>query len=136
MPIRHGWAPAMDLREVRTFVTVADLGTVSRAAQHLHITQPALSRQIANLEDELGLRLFDRVGRRLLLTSAGAQLLKECRGLLSYSRAPPEHAEGRWSGGVETLRVSAAPPPRAARGLRMPRRSATCCPGMPNGSFP
>jgi len=99
----------MDLREVRTFVTVADLGTVSRAAQHLHITQPALSRQIANLEDELGLRLFDRVGRRLLLTSAGAQLLKECRGLLSYSRALREQAEGLKRGDAGMLRVSASP---------------------------
>src|ERR1051325_9366956 len=109
MPIRHGWAPAMDLREVRTFVTVADLGTVSRAAQHLHITQPALSRQIANLEDELGLRLFDRVGRRLLLTSAAAQLLKECRGLLSYSRAPREQGEDLNGGEAGMLPVSAAP---------------------------
>ena len=99
----------MDLREVRTFVTVADLGTVSRAAQHLHITQPALSRQIANLEDELGLRLFDRVGRRLLLTSEGAQLLKECRGLLSYSRALHEQAEGLKRGDAGMLRVSASP---------------------------
>ncbi len=99
----------MDLRKVRTFVAVADLGTVSKAAEQLHITQPALSRQIADLEDELGLRLFDRVGRRLLLTSEGAQLLKECRGLLSYSRAVREQAEGLKRGDAGMLRVSASP---------------------------
>lgn len=99
----------MDLREVRTFVAVADLGTVSRAAEHLHITQPALSRQIANLEGELGLNLFDRVGRRLLLTSEGAQLLGECRGLLNYSLAVRERAEGLKRGDAGMLRVSATP---------------------------
>ena len=65
----------MDLKHLRTFVTVAELGTVSRAALQLRITQPALSRQIADLERELGLTLFDRVGRRLLLTGEGDQLL-------------------------------------------------------------
>ena len=99
----------MDLREVRTFVGVADLGTVSRAAEQLHITQPALSRQIANLESELGLRLFDRVGRRLLLTSEGAQLLQQCRGLLSYSQAVREQADGLKRGDAGMLRVSASP---------------------------
>ncbi len=99
----------MDLREVRTFVAVADLGTVSKAAERLHITQPALSRQIAGLEDELGLRLFDRVGRRLLLTSEGAQLLKDCRGLLNYSRGVREQAEGLKRGDAGMLRVSASP---------------------------
>jgi len=100
---------AMDLRQVHTFVAVADLGTVSRAAERLHITQPALSRRIADLEDELGLRLFDRVGRRLLLTSEGAQLLKDCRGLLNYSRAVREQAEGLKRGDAGVLRVSASP---------------------------
>ena len=57
----------MDLRRARTFVTVAELGTVSRAALHLRIAQPALSRQINDFEQELGFKLFDRVGRRLLL---------------------------------------------------------------------
>jgi DNA-binding transcriptional LysR family regulator len=99
----------MDFRQVRGFVATADLGTVSRAAQHLHITQPALSRQIANLEEELGLKLFDRVGRRLLLTSEGAQLLRECRGLLNYSRAVRERAEGLKRGDAGVLRVSASP---------------------------
>ena len=69
----------MDLRHVRTFVTIAELGTVSRAAEHLRIAQPALSRQIGDLEKELGIKLFDRVGRRLLLTGEGEQLLTDCR---------------------------------------------------------
>ena len=99
----------MDLREIRTFVTVADLGGVSRAAERLYITQPALSRRIAGLEAELGLRLFDRVGRRLLLTSEGAQLLQECRGLLSYTSAVRERAEGLRRGDAGLLRVSASP---------------------------
>jgi len=99
----------MDLRHVRTFVTVAEVGTVSRAAERLHVAQPALSRQIANLEDELGLKLFDRVGRRLMLTSEGERLLNDCRGLLNYARAVGEQAQVLRRGDVGVLRVSASP---------------------------
>lgn len=99
----------MDLRHVRTFVTVAEVGTVSRAAERLHVAQPALSRQIAQLEDELGLKLFDRVGRRLLLTSGGEQLLNDCRGLLNYARALGERAQVLQHGDVGVLRVWASP---------------------------
>jgi DNA-binding transcriptional LysR family regulator len=99
----------MDLRHVRTFVTVAEIGTVSGAAERLHVAQPALSRQIALLEEELGLKLFDRVGRRLLLTSGGEQLLNDCRGLLNYARAVGEHAQVLQRGDVGVLRVSASP---------------------------
>src|SRR5919112_4969650 len=99
----------MDLRHVRTFVTVADVGTVSAAADRLHVAQPALSRQIAQLEDELGLKLFDRVGRRLLLTSEGEQLLSNCRGLLNYARALGEQAQMLRRGDVGVLRVAASP---------------------------
>lgn len=109
MPYKHNEPVTVDLREVRTFVAVADLGTVSKAAEHLHTTQPALSRQIANLEGELGLKLFDRVGRRLLLTSEGAQLLKNCRGLLNFTRAIREQAIGLKRGDAGLLRVSASP---------------------------
>jgi len=99
----------MDLRQVRTFVTVAEVGTVCKAAERLHVAQPALSRQIANLEDELGLKLFDRVGRRLRLTSEGEQLLNDCRGLLNYARALGEQAQVLRRGDVGVLRVSASP---------------------------
>lgn len=60
----------MELKYIRTLVAVADMGGVSAAARLLHISQPALSRQIHDFERELGLRLFDRVGRRILLTTA------------------------------------------------------------------
>lgn len=99
----------MDLRQIRTFITVADLRTVSAAAEHLHTTQPALSRQIANLEADFGVKLFDRIGRRLSLTSEGAELLVNCRGLLNAARALGDQAEGLRRGDAGVLRVAASP---------------------------
>jgi len=58
----------MSLRQLRTFVAVVDAGGVARAAAKLHLSQPAASRQIDALESDLGVALFDRVGRRVQLT--------------------------------------------------------------------
>jgi DNA-binding transcriptional LysR family regulator len=99
----------MDLRHVRTFVTVAELGTVSSAALRLHTAQPALSRQIGELERELDVKLFDRIGRRLVLTSAGEQLLGDCRGLLNCASAIGERAQLLRHGDTGTLRVTSSP---------------------------
>src|SRR5215467_4407113 len=99
----------MDLRHTRTFVTVAELGTVSKAALRLRIAQPALSRQISDLEQELGLKLFDRIGRRLVLTGEGEQLLSDCRGLLNYASAVDERAQQLRRGDVGVLKVAATP---------------------------
>lgn len=99
----------MDLRHARTFVTVAELGTVSKAAVRLRVAQPALSRQISNLEQELGLKLFDRVGRRLVLTGEGEQLLGDCRGLLSCASALVERAHLLRRGDTGKLKVAASP---------------------------
>lgn len=99
----------MDLRRARTFVTVAELGTVSKAALRLRVAQPALSRQIAELELELGFKLFDRVGRRLLLTGEGQQLLGDCRGLLNYAGAVDERAALLRSGHTGILKVAGSP---------------------------
>jgi DNA-binding transcriptional LysR family regulator len=99
----------MDLRHARTFVTIADLGTVSKAAVRLRIAQPALSRQISNLEQELGLKLFDRVGRRLVLTGEGEQLLGDCRGLLGFASALGERAQLLRRGDTGVLKIAASP---------------------------
>ena len=99
----------MDLRRARTFVTVAQLGTVSKAAQQLRVAQPALSRQIGDLERELGFKLFDRVGRRLILTTEGEQFLGDCRGLLNYAAAVGERAELLRRGDTGTLKIAASP---------------------------
>lgn len=99
----------MDLRHARTFVTVAELGTVSKAALRLRIAQPALSRQIADLERELGLLLFDRIGRRLRLTGEGEQLLEECRSLLNQADAVGERAELLRRGDTGVLKIAASP---------------------------
>jgi DNA-binding transcriptional LysR family regulator len=99
----------MDLRHARTFVTVAELGTVSKAALRLRIAQPALSRQISALEQELGLKLFDRVGRGLVLTGEGEQLLSDCRGLLNYAAALGERAQLLRHGDIGVLKVAAGP---------------------------
>ncbi len=99
----------MDLRHLRTFVAVAEFGTVSKAALHLHTAQPALSRQISDLEQELGLALFDRVGRRLFLTGAGEQLLGSCRSLLGSVSALGEQAQLLRHGDTGVLKVAASP---------------------------
>ena len=78
----------MNFRHLRAFATVADAGGVARAATRLHVSQPALSRQIQALESELGVPLFDRVGRRVRLTSAGEDLLRRGRPRRRKRRFP------------------------------------------------
>lgn len=66
----------MELRQLRYFVEVAEREHISEAAEHLHVAQSAISRQIANLEDELGTPLFERVGRNVRLTPIGKTFLE------------------------------------------------------------
>lgn len=99
----------MNLRQALTFVTVAELGTVSKAALRLRIAQPALSRQIIDLEEELGLRLFDRVGRRLLLTGEGTQMIAGCRLLLNAANSVKEQAQLLRHGDTGVLKVAGSP---------------------------
>ena len=61
----------MDLRILRYFLAVADEGNITRAAERLHVSQPALSTQLAALEDELGHKLFERSARGIALTEKG-----------------------------------------------------------------
>ncbi|MBE3745043.1 LysR family transcriptional regulator [Vibrio parahaemolyticus] len=61
----------MELRQIKYFLAVANSGGVTKAADILNVTQPAISRQIRELEEELGVQLFERVSRKLILTVAG-----------------------------------------------------------------
>jgi DNA-binding transcriptional LysR family regulator len=90
-------------------VAVADAGNVSRAAQRLHVTQPALSRQIQDLERDFACRLFDRIGRRIVLTRDGDELLGGTRRLLADAEALRERARTLAGGEAGVLRIGATP---------------------------
>ena len=77
----------MELRHLRYFVAVAEAENVLRAAtQKLHVSQPAVSRQIRDLEDELGAQLFERTGKSVRLTDAGFLFLKRSSSGLGKNR--------------------------------------------------
>ncbi len=73
----------MNFSDLSTFLAVADAASFSLAAEHLHITQPAVSKRIQALESELDMRLFDRVGKRVYLTQAGSVLAPQARQMLA-----------------------------------------------------
>ena len=99
----------MDLRQLRAFVAIVDTGGFARAAGRVNLSQPALSRQIHALEADLGVRLFDRIGRRVQLTSEGEDLLRRSRRLLADAESLGERARALKGGRTGVLRVGAAP---------------------------
>ena len=77
---------AVELRHLRYFVAVAEMENVSRAAmQRLHVSQPSLSRQIRDLEDEIGVQLLERTAKSVRLTDAGRAFLDEARAILKHT---------------------------------------------------
>jgi DNA-binding transcriptional LysR family regulator len=101
---------AMDLAQLRTFAAVADAGGVSAAATRLHLSQPAVSRQLQALEKELGLALFRREQRRMRLTEAGEDLLRHSRSVLTEAEALTERARALQLGDTGILKLGATPP--------------------------
>jgi DNA-binding transcriptional LysR family regulator len=77
----------MDIHNLRAFARVADSGSFSRAAESLHLTQPAVSKRVALLEQHLDTVLFDRIGRQVTLTEAGQALLPHARAIELELRA-------------------------------------------------
>ncbi len=98
----------MDTQSLQAFLAVADSGSFSRAAEQLHLTQPAVSKRIAVLEGQIDARLFDRIGRRVSLTEAGRVLLPRARQILVMvddSRRALGNLEGSVAGSL-TLATS------------------------------
>ncbi|MCB2102476.1 MAG: LysR family transcriptional regulator [Rhodobacterales bacterium] len=95
--------PVVDLKHLRTFLHVAELGNFSRAAERLNIAQPALGRQVRQLEAELGQPLFHRHGRGVRLTEPGRRLVARAEAILrqvDQARADVAQAEGAMGGQV------------------------------------
>ena len=76
----------MDKLSLETFIKVAQESSFSKAAEMMHITQPAISKRIANLETELGTLLFDRIGKKVQVTHSGEILLPRAKELLEDMR--------------------------------------------------
>jgi DNA-binding transcriptional LysR family regulator len=101
----------MELRQLRTFVAVAELRHFARAAGLCNLSQPAVSHQIALLEEELGARLLNRTARRVSLTVAGEMLLEEARRILGAVDRAHERMQEVARGAVGRIRLGATPTP-------------------------
>ena len=95
----------MDLRHLRYFLAVAEEGHFGRAAEKLHIVQPALSMQIRSLEEELGTPLFTRTSRKVALTEAGEILVAEARRTLGQAKRAKEMVQKAARGEIGSVRV-------------------------------
>jgi DNA-binding transcriptional LysR family regulator len=97
----------VELRTLAYFVAVADAGTVSAAAGRVHVTQPSLSRQLRALETSLGVQLFERGPRSLVLSPAGRALLPRARALLDDAENLRRAARTASRGGLERVTIAA-----------------------------
>jgi len=99
----------MELRHLRYFVAVAEEENVSKAALKLHVSQPGISRQIRDLEDEIGFALFERSAKSVRLTAAGKVFLAGARDILQQTEAIVKKARAASGGTTGEINVGYAP---------------------------
>lgn len=129
--------PDIDFRHLRTFLTLARLGNFSRTGQQVALSQSAVSRHIRALEDTLGLRLFQRLGRRAVLTSAGHTLRTRVKTLMREAESLPRVIRDLAEGVRGDIRIGASitaahtilPPLLGAYRRRYPRVELALQPG-------
>ena len=121
----------MDFRLLRTFDVVANLTNFNRAAEVLHCTQSTVSAQIKSLEEDLGTRVFERLGRRIVLTAAGEELRRHTRRLLGYEL--DIRASVRKCG--ETLGIISLRAPQSVADLHLPSILQRFCTAHPRVGF-
>lgn len=108
----------MDLKQLDYFRHVAELGSFTRAASFLAVVQPALSRQVRQLETELGQNLFERNGRGVVLTDAGTRLLEHARGILTQVGRARQELEDQRNG--DSGHFALGLPPTLGRSVTVP----------------
>jgi DNA-binding transcriptional LysR family regulator len=99
----------MDLYQLRTFVVTAELGNLTQAAEHLHLSQPAASAQIKSLEEEFGIELFERKRTGLSLTRDGAFLLPKVQHLLANATDVVAQAKNLRGQAIGTIKLATVP---------------------------
>jgi len=99
----------MEIHQLRYFCSVAETGSFTRAAEREQIAQPSLSQQIIKLEEELGVRLFDRLGRSVRLTEPGQIFLPRARAILNELRAAKEEVTDKQSSLAGPVSVGVIP---------------------------
>jgi LysR family hydrogen peroxide-inducible transcriptional activator len=99
----------MEVHQLRYFCAVAETSSFTRAAEREQVAQPSLSQQIMKLEEELGVRLFDRLGRTVRLTEPGQVFLPRARAILTELRAAKEEVAERQSTVSGAVRVGVIP---------------------------
>ncbi|HWH19430.1 MAG TPA: LysR family transcriptional regulator [Solirubrobacterales bacterium] len=119
----------MELRHLRYFVAVAEELHFRRAAERLHVAQPAVSEQVRKLEQELGVDLLVRTPRNVTLTEAGVAMLEESRRVLELAERAQQAARNARSHAAERLRVGYSATALPASVLRAMRgvRASPCC---------
>src|SRR6266404_4946640 len=103
----------MELRHLRYFVAVGEAQNISRAALKLHISQPALSTQIRDLEEELGFSLLERAAKSVRLTDAGRAFLDEARAVLQRADEAANNARSIAAAEPSELHIGYSPAPVA-----------------------
>src|SRR5215467_9929010 len=99
----------MEVHQLRYFCAVAETGSFTRAAEREQVAQPSLSQQVIKLEEELGGRLFDRLGRAIRLTDLGQVFLPRARTILSAMRAAKQEVAEKRSGVAGPVSVGVIP---------------------------
>src|SRR2546426_10215518 len=99
---------SLEVRHLKLMTAIADQGSVTSAANHLNLTQSALSHQLRDIEDRLGTTLFQRVSKRMILTAAGERLLDSARRVLKELSRAQEEIRRRSEQFAGVLRLSSA----------------------------
>jgi DNA-binding transcriptional LysR family regulator len=97
------FSSAVEFHQLRYFIAAAEDLSISAAAKRLHVTQPALSRQIAVVEAELGVPLFDRIRKRIHLTDAGRFFLPKARQIVCDAETSIQQLRGQFGKARRTL---------------------------------